>query len=96
MSGQDRGCGGREEYQGKPTFINQPRKEGQEKERKKTISEKLYYIGSAKQASDYEALMEYLINQVKQEFEHSIDIATAIIKQEPLDTSMWIPTLRIT
>ena len=40
--------------------------------------------------------MEYLINQVKQEFEHSIDIATAIIKQEPLDTSMWIPTLRIT
>ena len=56
----------------------------------------LYYIRSAKQASDYKALTEYLINQVKKVFEHGIDIATAIIKQEPVDTSMWIPTLRMT
>jgi hypothetical protein len=39
-------------------------------------------------------LTEYLFNQVKQELEHSIDLATAIIKQ--VDTSMWISSLRIT
>ena len=50
MSGRGKGCGGRGKYQGKPSFINQLRKEGQEKEKKKPISEWLYYIGSAKQA----------------------------------------------
>ena len=86
MSGRGKGCGGRWKYQGKPSFINQPRKKSQKKE--KPVSEWLYYIGSAKQASDYKALTEYLINQVKQEFDYGIDIATAIIKQEPVDTSM--------
>ena len=65
MSGQGKGCRGGGKYQRKPSFINQPRKEGQEKEKKKPVSEWLYYIGSAKQASDYKVLMEYLINQVK-------------------------------
>ena len=96
MSGRGKGCGGRGKHQGKPSFINQPRKEGQEKEKKKPISEWLYYIGSAKQASDYEALTKYLINQIKQEFDHGINIANAIIQQEPVDTSVWIPTLRMT
>ena len=96
MSGCGRGQSRRGKYQGKPSFINQPRKEGQEKEKKNPVLKWLYYIRSAKQASDYKALMEYLINQVKQEFEHGIDIATTIIKQEPVDTSMWIPTLRMT
>ena len=45
MSGQGRGCGGRRKYQEKSAFINQPQKEGQEKEKKKPISELLYYIG---------------------------------------------------
>ena len=65
MSGRGKGRGGRGKHQGKPSFINQPRKEGQEKEKKKPLSEWLYYIGSDKQASDYKALMEYLINQSK-------------------------------
>jgi acyl-CoA thioesterase len=96
MSGRGKSCGGRGKYQGKPSFINQPRKEGQKKEKKKPISEWLYYIRSAKQASDYKALTEYLINQIKQEFDLSIDIANAMIEQEPVDTSVWIPTLRMT
>jgi methionyl-tRNA formyltransferase len=45
---------------------------------------------------NYVALTEYLINQIKQKFDHGIDIANAMIKQEPVDTSVWIPTLRMT
>ena len=48
----------------------------------------------AKQALEYEALTEYLINNIKQTYEHRVDIATAIINQEPIDTSVWIPKLK--
>ena len=42
MSGRGKGCGGRGKHQGKPSFINQPKIEGQEKEKKKPLSEWLY------------------------------------------------------
>ena len=86
MSCCGKSCGGRGRYQGKSIFTNQPWKKGQEKEKNKPVSEWLYYIESAKQASDYKALTEHLINMIKQDFKHGIDIALAIIKQKPINT----------
>jgi hypothetical protein len=49
---------------------------------KKSASEWLYYIGSAKQVSDYKALTEHLINLIKQNSKLGIDITSAMVKQE--------------
>ena len=94
MSGCGKGHKGRDRYQGKSIFTNQLQKKIKKK-KKKPVSEWLYYMGFAKQASDNKALTEHLMNLIKQNFDHGINIASAIIKQEPIDKSIWIPTLRI-
>jgi hypothetical protein len=43
----------------------------------------------------YEALSKYFINYIKQNYEHGVDIATAIISQELINTSIWMPKLKI-
>ena len=53
---------------------------------KKSPSEWLYFIGSARQAADYEALTNYLINYIQQNFDFGDDIANAIVNQEPINT----------
>ena len=88
MSGHGKGYEGRERYQRKFTFTNQPQKEGQEKEKKKLVSEWLYYIGSAKQSSDCKKLTEHLINLIKQDFKYGNDITFATIKQDLIDKSI--------
>jgi hypothetical protein len=35
---------------------------------KKTLSESIYYLGSAKQAADYETTTDFLINHIKKRF----------------------------
>ena len=40
-------------------------------------------------------MTEHLINIIKQDLEHRSNIASAIIEQEHIDTSIWILTLRI-
>jgi hypothetical protein len=44
---------------------------------KKSITDYNYYLGSAKQASDYETTTEFIINHVKQVFDYGDDIVTA-------------------
>ena len=67
---------------------------GRDQHQKKSPSEWLYYIGSARQASDYEGLTNYLINYIQQNFEFGDDIANAIVNQEPVNTEAWKPTLK--
>jgi hypothetical protein len=45
---------------------------------KKTLQDYQYYLGSIKQASDYEIMTSYLINQIKKNYTHGNDIATAL------------------
>ena len=44
---------------------------------KKSVNDYNYYLGSSKQASDYETTTEYLINHIKKVFDYGNDIGTA-------------------
>jgi hypothetical protein len=91
MSGRGKGRGGRGRFQARnpPEPSTRP-----DKESKKSIKDWNYYIGSAKQATEYEAITEYLINLIKGTFECGNDIAMAIVNQEPVITSSWRPSLK--
>ena len=52
---------------------------------KKNLQDYQYYLGSAKQASDYEAPTSYLINQIKKTYAYGNDIATALDQLQHVD-----------
>ena len=45
---------------------------------KKTSEDYTYHIGSSKQASDYVATTQYIINYIKRTYEHGNDIGLAL------------------
>jgi hypothetical protein len=59
------------------------------------VTDFTYYLGSAKQASDYETTTEFLINYIKKLYDYGNDIGTALESLEPLDTSAWKPRMEI-
>ena len=61
---------------------------------KKTLQDYQYYLGSIKQASDYEITTSYLINQIKKNYAHGNDIATALDRLENIDLLQYKPTLQ--
>jgi hypothetical protein len=94
MSGRGRGRGrsGRGTFHGKPSISSLPRTKNQES--KKSITDWTYYIGSAKQASEYETTTEFLVNHIKETFEFGRDIAIAIVNQALINTDAWKPRLQ--
>jgi hypothetical protein len=64
-----------------------------EDKKKKTIEEYYFYVGSSKQASDFETTSEFLVNHVKKTFDRGNDIAEALRKLQPLNTDSWKPSL---
>ena len=62
-------------------------------QKKKTLEDHYFYVGSSKQASDYEITSEYIINHVKLTFERGNDIAEAMRSLQLEDTDNWKPTL---
>jgi hypothetical protein len=93
MSGRFRGGGrgGRGALKGrggrKPHVISK------EPKKKKTIEDYYFYVGSSKQASDFETTSEFLINHVKKTFDRGNDIAEALRMLVAQDTEQWKPTL---
>jgi hypothetical protein len=61
---------------------------------KKTLSENIYYLGSAKQAADYETTTDYLINHIKKTFHFGNDIGTAPEELKDYDMDPHHPGLR--
>ena len=49
--------------------------------KKKTIEDYVFYIGSNKQASDYEVTVEFILNHFKMTCQDSNDIAESIEKE---------------
>ena len=92
MSGRGRGRGGRGRSQGRSNYTGSIKKENTPS--KKSITDWNYYIGSAKQASEFEAITEFLLNHIREKFEYGNDIAKAIDDQEPVDTKIWRPSLQ--
>ena len=64
---------------------------------KKTLADHMYYLGSAKQASDYITMTEFIVNHIKVTFVNGGDIGEALEKLEAYDFSgdMPIPEISI-
>jgi hypothetical protein len=82
------GRGGRGGRKPSAQKVEQPAK-------KKSIEDYFFYVGSSKQASDFETTSEFLINYVKKTFDRGNDVAEALPVRilEPTDTEKWKPTL---
>jgi uncharacterized membrane protein len=48
----------------------------------KTLANHVYYIGSTKQAADYQTMTDYIINYITKTFNFGNDSATALSKDE--------------
>ena len=96
--GHGRGSGGRGRGGGRGSFKkrynknNKPRNEG---ERQKKLSDYSYYLGSSKQASDFEITTSFVINHIKKTYENGIDIANALKNLQEPNTNMWKPELEV-
>ena len=65
------------------------------KSSKKSLSDYIYYLGSAKQAADYETTTDYIINHIKKTFTFGNDIAVSLKELKIYDTEKHKPTLNI-
>ena len=92
MSGRGRGKARRGRFPGRSHYTGSEGKESTLS--KESITDWNYYIGSAKQTTEFEAITEFLINHVKETYEYGNNIAKAIVNQEPPDTESWKPTLQ--
>jgi Reverse transcriptase (RNA-dependent DNA polymerase) len=60
---------------------------------KKTLTDSIYYLGSAKQAADYETTTDFLVNYIKKTFDFGNDIGSVLETLEPFDISQFKPVL---
>jgi hypothetical protein len=63
------------------------------KEIKKSVNDYNYYLGSAKQASNYETTTEFLINYIAKTSEYRNDIGQVLRELEYPDPDSWKPTM---
>jgi hypothetical protein len=61
---------------------------------KKTVEDYFFYVGSSKQASDYEITNEFVVNHIKKTFDRGNDVAEALRTLVKADTDVWKPTLK--
>ena len=62
---------------------------------KKSVGDYVFYLGSSKQASDYETTAEYLINYIQETFDYGQDIAESLSTLEDVDLSVYKPKLEV-
>jgi hypothetical protein len=60
---------------------------------KKTLSDYIYYLGSAKQAADYDTTTDYIINHIIKTFTFGNDIGTALSNKTPYNIDQHRPIL---
>ena len=61
---------------------------------KKTLSDHICYLGSAKQAADFGTTTEFILNHIKKTFNFGNDIATAIDNEQPYSIEQHKPVLK--
>jgi hypothetical protein len=80
---------------GKPTKIPKyPSNSSGYKPIKKTLADYMYYLGSAKQAADYDNTTEYLINYINKTFIFGHDIASLLETFTGYNMEKHKPSLR--
>ena len=61
--------------------------------KKKTLEDYCFYVGSDKQASDFETTYEYLVNYIKRTYNRGNDMAEALRVMKLPITDEWKPSL---
>ena len=89
--GRGRGRGGRGGRGGTGRGSSRP----QTPKKKKTIEDYYFYVGSSKQATDYEITAEFVVTHIKKTFDRGNDIAESLRTLVKQDADAWLPTLRI-
>ena len=94
--GSTRSRGGRGQGQGRGFNRNRRKfsNKNPDKERK-SLKDYNYYLGSSKQASDYESTTQFIINHIKKTYNHGKDIAEALKRLEPINQEDWAPQLQV-
>jgi len=59
--------------------------------KKKSIEDYVYYVGSARQASDYEITTEFVINHIRKTYTDGENIATALETLEATKKLNYVP-----
>ena len=62
--------------------------------KRRTIEHYQFYVGTSRQAADYKATAEFLINHIKMNFDQGNDIAETLTNMVKIKTDDWMPTLR--
>ena len=62
--------------------------------KKKNVEDYVYYVGSNKQASDFETTNEFMINYIKRTYTRGNDIAEALRNLEEPVIEDWKPKLK--
>jgi hypothetical protein len=63
--------------------------------KKKTLTDYNFYVGSFKQASEYEITAEFIINHIRKTYEYSSDIGDALEYLKAMDKNADRPKLKI-
>ena len=63
--------------------------------KRKNLSDHIYHVGSAKQASDFVTVTNFIINYVRRTFNKGNGIATALEQEKELDLDSLAPTLKV-
>ena len=61
--------------------------------KKKTLEDHYFYVGSSKQASDFETTYEFLLTHIKRTYSRGNDISEALRTMKEPDTDKWKPNL---
>ena len=93
-SGQGHGRGTHSSGRGRGGHFNRNRSQ-QKTESKKTLQDYTFYIGSAKQASDYNTVSRFLINHIHKTYTNGDDIANALEDGKSADVDSWKPSLSV-
>ena len=91
-SGRGRGQSGR--GRGKSSKKKSDKKPSSMTTKRKGLSDYTYYVGSAKQASDYVTVTNFLINYVRRTYTKGEDIANALEKLEEVDFTTLEPVMK--
>jgi hypothetical protein len=73
---------------------NRNNKDSKATRKKKTLEDYYFYVGSAKQASNYESAADFIINHIKKEYKRGQDIAELLRELKKPDTDTWMPKLK--
>jgi hypothetical protein len=61
---------------------------------RKTLADHVYYVGSARQASDFSVITDFIINHIRQTFEYGNDIANALDSRVTTDFTNLMPVMQ--